>query len=1050
MKIFLFQLLLFLGFTSVLLAQNHFSFQHYGVEQGLSGSNITALFQDSNGYLWIGTANGLNRGNGSSFKVFNVSADSTNTLPNHKIRSVFEDKNKMIWVGTSAGLSKYDPQTEKFTNFTKVGDCKNCLAGRIIKVIREEGDYLWLGTNAGLSKINTKTHQITSWWHKKDTENIPQIYSIIDMLPLKNGSLLLATDEGLIEFDPRKNVFKQITIPINLREKGLGTLFQDALGTIWIGTDYDGVIQMTGDIRNPAFQHLPQLVDSEEGKTTVYDFEEDQLNRLWIASYFGVAVFDQKNNTINYYRSETDNPASISQNAIKKLYRDAQNRIWLGSPAGLDVYDPYLNQFEILKHNNADPQSISSNNAFSILEDSQGYLWFGFMDSGITVLWKDENGEEKYHHIKQGNGDNHLRSSAIYSLEEDKKGNIWASSPGGLHIISWPDRNNFEYTISTVPEGSIAENKLPEKRIYEIVNDAGNKTWLATHGAGIIAFDGDGKARQFRYKDQNPETSSKDYVVTLAIDPQQRIWAGNFNLGGVIIENPATETSFKRIKGDAPFLMKVVNDYHFSGNEALLATEAGVFHFPNVEELLTSENPEHYKYTVENGLSSNFTSEIIKTKENEYWISTGNGISKLNTSEKKATSYKKILNAKNFEFNHNAAQLTKDSIIYFGGTKGIVRFKPKEIYTNPFPPKVSFSDFRILNVPVPISDKKLETTSIPKDIPYVQKVTLKASDKIISFTINAVNFTLPEEMRYAHKMEGFDDAWIESENPVITRSNLDPGTYTLLAKAANNDGLWSETARLVLKMPSPWYLSWWAYLLYGFLAIGSVYLFLKFRLQQERQLELARTQERDIFRKRSSRDFHDEAGTQITRIALITELAKMNSEKNPEMLEYLNQIDTNLQELNSGMHDFIWALDPTKDNVFDTLNRFVEFAGKFCEYAKVQFKAEHISENLKKKVLNMSERRHLLLLLKEAINNSIKHANPSEISFKVNSKPGRLQLILKDNGKGFDNETTKRGNGLLNMKERAEALGGLLKIKSETNGGTKLTLLLETTRLGNG
>lgn len=1044
-------LIVFLTFSSeVIVGQHNISFQHYGVADGLSAADVTAFLQDSKGYMWIGTANGLNRGNGTQFKVFTVSEDTTKTaLPNHKVRSLLEDKDKMMWIGTSGGLSKYNPQLEVFTNFTKIGDCENCLAGRIIKTIQEDGEYLWLGTNAGLSKIHTKTHQITSWWHKEGRENIPALYSIIDIILLKDGSLLMATDEGLILFDPEQDVFKEIPIPFEMREKGLYSVFQDTDGNIWIATNYDGVIQMKGGLDNPEFKQFPNLIPTSESKTTVYGFAEDDSGRLWVASYLGVTMFNQKTKEVQYFTSESDNPSSISQNAIKQLYQDAQNRMWLGSRAGIDVYDPYLNQFEILKHNNDNDQSISSNNAFSVLEDSKGYMWFGFMDSGITVLWKDENNKEKFHHITKGVGDKHLKGNAVYALEEDKNGNIWASIPEGLHIINWPNRDNFDYTITTAEEGSITENKLPERRIYQIKNDANNKTWLATHGAGVITFDANKKARQFRYEEQDPDMASKDYVVTLEIDQENRVWTGNFNLGGAVIEDPNSETSFKKIKGDQSFYLKVVNNYSFSKKEALLATEAGVFHFQNRDELLTSKNPKYTKYTVENGLSSNFASKIIKTQDDEYWISTGKGISRINTTNKKATPYQKILNAQDFEFNHNSGALTKDSIIYFGGVHGIVRFKPSEIYENPIPPQVTLSDFRILNVPVPISEEKTNTTTLSKNIAYLDMLTLRPSDKIISFTIDAANFTLAEEIHYAYMLEGFDENWISSESPVITRSNLDSGTYTLLVKAANNDGIWSETTKLKIKMLPPWYRSWWAFVLFALLIIGCIYLFLKLRLQQERKLELARAQEQNIFRKRSSQDFHDEAGTRITRIALITELAKLNSEGNAEMQEYLAQIETNLQDLNSGMRDFIWTLDPSKDNAFDTLNRFTEFAGAFCEIGNIQFKSEHISESLKAKELNMAERRHLLLLLKEAINNSIKHGKPTIINFTVHSKPGMLQLILEDNGSGFDNETITRGNGLANMQERAKTLGGALKIKSETNGGTKLTLTLETTRLGN-
>ncbi|MCB0466112.1 MAG: hypothetical protein KDC78_10650, partial [Aequorivita sp.] len=242
MKFLILWVSLLLLSPKIVKAQSHISFQHYGVSEGLSNADITTFYQDSQGYMWIGTSNGLNRGNGLHFKIFTVSEDSIeNSLLNHKIRSILEDKNNNIWIGTSKGLSKYNPQLEQFTNFTEVGDCTDCLAGRIIKTMVEEGDNLWLGTNAGLSKINTKTYEISSWWYTKESKNIPAIYSVQDILLLKDGNLLLATDEGLVVFNPKQNTFKEITIPYKLRVKGISALFQDSFETIWIGTDYDGV-----------------------------------------------------------------------------------------------------------------------------------------------------------------------------------------------------------------------------------------------------------------------------------------------------------------------------------------------------------------------------------------------------------------------------------------------------------------------------------------------------------------------------------------------------------------------------------------------------------------------------------------------------------------------------------------------------------------------------------------------------------------------------------------------------------------------------------------
>ncbi len=1034
-----------------ILGQENFQFQHYGVEDGLSQSRIEALFQDSRGYLWIGTTKGLNKFNGSTFEIFTPSLDSTkSSIAHQSVYAITEDRNGNIWAGTRNGVSKYNPQNKQFTNFTKVGDCEDCLAGSITKTFFEHPPYMYVGSNAGLSRIHTETGAVKGWWHTENTQNIPDIYSIRDIKKLDNGELMLATHDGLVFYNIEKDEFRLVNQKDGLPDPGNGIqkLHRDSKGNYWLAMASGGVVRIIGEPSDPTFEQLPMQEPDGIPSATVYDIIEYPKGILWFASHEGIVRYDYQNNTYKYIKKRVGDALSITANDITHLLVDKENRIWLGSGFGLDVYDPYLNQFEMLTAANDKTKGLAANNTSAIFEDSQGAVWIGNVENGVTVL-QQKNGVETFHHITAGK--NKLPHPVIYGIGEHYKGRIYIATGAGAVQINWPDRSNFNYTIEKIPVGEVSQNKLPTPSVYTFKEDNNDALWLPTHGKGVIKIDKEGNFTQYINENQDPKLQSSDFVVNLTVDTEGNVWTANSGTGFGIINTKINDTVVRKFPAKNPFTRMPTNNVVIHNNHIFFNTQSGSYYYQNKEELLKEGNPEYHHYTEENGLSDITVNKLIPVSDSIYWASTGNGLSRLSTVSKKATSYKYIAGAKNVEFLRNSGTMTRDSVIYFGSINGVVRFKPRHLKENTIVPQVYFSDLKIVNKPVLISEKKSKKTTLSKSLEFLDKIQLKPADKIISISLSALNFTLPIETTYAYKLEGFEEVWTTTKNPIITRTNLDPGNYTLLAKASNNEGFWSEPVSLKIEMLPPWYRKWWAYCLFGLILIGSIYLLLKLRLQQERQLELARAQERDIFRKRSSRDFHDEAGTKMTRIALVTELAKLNAQNNPKMQEYLSQIEDNLQELNSGMRDFIWTLDPSKDNVNATLNRFTDFAGKFCECAAVQFRSDNIPKGLASRELNMAERRHLLLILKEALNNSIKHGNPSEIQFEVNVKPGKLNLTLRDNGEGFDYEFVQnQGNGLVNMKERAQALGGIFKLQSIENEGTTLYLSLETTRLGNG
>ena len=1023
--------------------QQHYRFGHVNSDHGLSNLDVLSIYEDSRGYLWIGTLDGLNKFNGTDVKIYKPDRDNSNSICHQGVKSIVEDKNGNLWFGTRHGLSLYKPKEDRFYNFKKVGDCENCLAGRVITTMLLDEEQIWLGTNAGLSVIDINLHEIRSWWHDENTDVVELLFAIRHIIKTDDDRLLMASDEGLIIYDPGLDKFTYFDTDDGLRTTGLGNVFHDSNGRYWLASDRDGIYHIEGDLDHPTFILHPELFPENSTNKTVYTFAERENGELWIGTHHGLTILDQKNDNITFHSQEVDNPNTLSQNVVRKLHIGSQGRIWLGTPSGVDVFDPYMNQFELLTHKKDNVNSISGTSVKANFEDSQGFIWLGSLDAGISIIEKKKGGGEKYYHIQKGSGSNNLLGNEVYAFEEDEKGRIWVSIPQGLHIIDWPDRSRFEYEIEVVELGRIEDNKLPSPYIYQIYKDEQNTKWIGTHGEGLISLDAEGQYRQYKYVNQDPQYASVDYIINVAEDREGRIWLGNFNLCGGVLQDPITEDSYRRIQGDSALYGKNINDYFFTESGVMISTNEGVFYYEDRNELLTTKAAKFDYYTEAEGLSADFANVLIPQSEDVVWVSTTNGISKIDLSSHQVSSFKNILSAGDRNFNHNAGMMTSDSMIYFGGSSGVLRFNPYQIVRNEELPRVYFKNFKILNKDVPVdAEGKAKHGSIPVETSFLDKIQLRHSDRLFSVEMEVINYRQGLGTKLEYILEGFDNEWQEADNYLIARSNLAPGTYTLRARASNTDGIWGEEAVMQIHVTGPWWKSSWAFLLYGLLLIGIFRLWVQMKLNREREIVQIKNAEREKFRTESSKDFHDEAGTKITRISLLTEILKKKIGSNNEAGDILSKIDKNLKELNLGMRDFLWSLKLENDNLLETILRFTEFAHMFCEEANIQFKTQFVEDELKEVKLEIKQRRHILLILKEGLNNSVKHGSPSVIELKCSFESNTIMIELSDDGVGYDQETEVRGNGLGNIKFRAKEIGAALELNSEIGEGSSIKLEL--------
>jgi signal transduction histidine kinase len=441
------------------------------------------------------------------------------------------------------------------------------------------------------------------------------------------------------------------------------------------------------------------------------------------------------------------------------------------------------------------------------------------------------------------------------------------------------------------------------------------------------------------------------------------------------------------------------------------------------------------------------------------WTSTNMGLVEFSIEQEAVVNAFDISHGiQNNEFNQNGYYKSPNGEMYFGGVNGYNVFYPDSIKGNKFIPDVVITGLSILNRPVsvgPNSDSGEFT--LEKSITELDEINLSWEHDVITLDFAALSYISPEKNKYRYKLEGFKDAWVESGyNRSVTYTNLDPGEYIFQVQASNSSGLWNtEGTSMLITISTPPWASWYAYLVYLSLIIGVIYLIIRSRIRLATQkikiqsdLEKARIEEREEFRKRSSQDFHDETGIKITRISLITELAKRNVSDSQQVISYLDKIEENIQSLNSGMRDFIWVLDPANDNFYKTLSRFSEFADKFCQYADIQFKMSAIPGSLLDVSFNMTQRRHLLFMLKETLNNAIKYSEANLIEFNVDVKPGAIHISLSDNGVGFEMAEKSSGNGLRNLRDRAKAIHAEVEIKSERSLGTKIIISILTPNFG--
>ncbi|RMF29525.1 MAG: hypothetical protein D6765_04370, partial [Bacteroidetes bacterium] len=1063
---FLFPLLLF-GQT--------LQFEHLRNEDGLPDNNVTALLQDSLGFLWIGTRDGLCRYDGRRFRVFRRSPEEAGTLTHNQVNCLAADGEGRLWVGTRRGLNCYLPEGEGFRRYQDFAPNPSRENNYIYSLCTDRRGFVWMGTYDGTFRLNPTTG---TFEHFPAEPNHPRSLSgnlVYGFMEDQQGRIWMGTNNGISLYDPEKPGFRQFLPrpgnPLALQTKRVFCFAQQPDGTLWAGT-IDGIYRIAETSDGFEFHRLPYQPGRPDNLSYNYisDLFADSNDRLWAATWDGglneLRFPESGKHPVEYrhHRAHPDQPHSLSHDEVQTVMRDRSGILWVGTAAGLDKAAPTSLRFPRITHQPTNPNSLSHAHVNAILQDSRGNLWIGTRGGGLNLLRAPHSlqhapsFESFRHHPLQPHT---LPHDNIYGLDEDSRGNLWIATYDGLAFTrpsSDGDPPRF-YTFNTASRGPMGN--LPHKFVFGVLEIAPDTFWVATYGklAKMIFNPRFPEKSSFHWFDMDPARNDALVNATTYILRQDRfgqVWVGTFyGLSKILEDEQGTRfENYLHDPADSSSLSdNYINDLFLdSRGRFWAATNNGLNLFLQSSP---DDSARFRSFGVREGLPSEAIHSIESDAKGLLWLGTNKGLalfdpdSALQGRGGVRAVYTFLDGLQGNEFNDRASFRDAEGRLYFGGKGGLNHFFPRNLPRNERPPKVVFTELKLFNQTVLPGHSAL----LPRSITLAPDLLLRHHQNVLSIEFSALDLSQPAKNHYAYRLEGFDPDWVFSGNHnSATYTNLPPGHYTFRVKATNNDGVWSSTpaALSIEVLPPPWR-SWWAYTLYGLAFLAALYAFTRRRIERRvRQvkrraaIERARFEERELLRKKNAADFHDELGHRLTKISLYLELAERQILPDEKTLRaYLKKVKAQTAELSTGIRDLIWSLDPQKDSLFDTLNRLQEFGDQLFDHSGISFQTHGLHPSLLDRKLQSDTRKQVLLLFKEAMNNTLKHASARHAVLSTHTLPdGTLVLLFRDDGCGFDPEETPSGYGLRNMKTRASKAGGRLQIRSSPGEGTQLALHL--------
>jgi len=1021
----------------------HLPFKTYTVSDGLAHNKINRIVRDSRGFLWFCTSDGLSRFDGYAFT--NFGADQGLREPT--VTDLLETRGGEFWIATNGGLIRFNPRGDSKTisgdgdrsafasMFTVVPSDPNDTPAPSINVVIEDHDNLvWCGTNRGLYRLDQTGGSPAL---RRVDVGIPDQFAeqgfVVALVADHNGTLWIATPSGLYCRYP-DGTTARYTVRNGLPEDYIQTLLLDDQGRLWVGTRSAGFFQfVVGATRTPSVATHFYTVKSGLPTGWVFQLFESSDRRFWAGTNAGVIEFfpDSNDRSPGFRTYTTRN--GLSYHEITALCEDLSGNLWLGTTSAGAIK---LSRNGFVTYDSQD--GIATTNAV-------------FSDSAGGVCFRGSVLGDEHTSVFVGGGRDSLRSKQdIYSTRLgrfDGERFIWFK-PKALPTFGWVSEQvtlqarNREWWIGTdqglyrfPASASLGELRsarpvavyttkdgLAAQQVYRIFEDSQGRIWISTISSAI-----NGLARwepasgSLRNLAPDLLTHANDLARSFAEDRNGNIWIG-FNSGLACYQ----EGNFRFFSTNESLppgaIMNIYLD--LSGRVWLASSRGGLIRVDDAD----SAQPTFKRYTTAEGLSSNSIEVITEDLGGRIYVGGGRGLDQLDPASGRVKHFTTAEGLASGAF--LAAFRDRNGELWFGTTLGLSRFKPAPDESVTHPP-ILISGVQIAGSPQLVS--ALGENEIP-----LRDLSPNQNQLQIDFV--GLSFKPGEVLRYQYKLEGADADWrAPTEQRTVSFANLGPGRYVFYVRAVNSEGAISlSPAHVSFTILSPVWRRWWFIALMVLGAATLVYSLYRYRVSRLFEISNMRT--------RIATDLHDDIGANLTRIALLSEVAKQRL--SPDQAQDDNplfSIARIARESVGSMSDIVWAIDPERDSLLDLTRKMRQHADEVFTLRDIslRFNSPDASEGMR---LGVDLRRDLLLIFKEAVNNAARHSQCTEVEIDFRVEGPTLLLQIVDNGVGFDPSIESLGQGLRSMKRRATVLGGTLEIKSNARGETSVRVSVPLSR----
>lgn len=1006
----------FILFSLPFVAKAQPDFSHlynYGVNNGLSQNSVYVIKQDKEGFIWIGTGDGLNKFDGRTFKIFRTNTNDTSlfSLQGTIINSmIVEDSEGKLWFNTNKGLVYINKKTERFYRITKNAADQSMLSVGFIPVGIGINDSLWgYIPGYGVAGVNTHNHDFILYKIPISANLKPSEIVFLD------NKIYMIRNEGLICYDTRLH-----KVSLLMTQKGLNAICSLSENQLLLGCNNQLLIF---NLTNRSSTSFPPSAYNSGVKSW----------RQLAGGNLDYAVGVTNNNTIYLikWKDLLITPANLSENSItSKLidysitstFIDRSQNLWIGTDgAGLFTIDLKPHKF------NRYPSSTTSNENLmvkGIYMDPKKNILIGTFNKGMYV-YNTLTGRSVQKSLTPNTSKNH---DPIFFFYEDSSGRIWANSNNKVGILN-DDYNGFQ-SYTSLKE--FPEPNGPPIQIYSLLEYRKNKYFLGTN-YGYYEFGLSSGNRIVNEPRQILVSHSGGFVYSMKKRTDGTLYIGKVRGGFWIIKEVNNDWTVI----DSGFLNTSIRDFYFCTNHELtwIACDEGLIAY-------SPKNKTHRIFNESDGMSNQYVYGILAENDSSFWFSTNKGINhaivkygKDNTVEKISfTSFTFSDGLQSNEFNSGAFYKSKTGEMIFGGVAGINWFYPDSIINNPFRGIPAITKMYC-------NDKLFTNTDTGKS---KNAISLSYQQNTLAFEFASLEFTKPEANKFSYRMKGVESDWsVPSTTNFVKYANLPPGNYTFQLRSSNNDGQWSEKPlELKIIIAPPFWATWWfritALLLLLFGIITSTKKISQTRLKRKIE-KLEQQQALNLERERIAREMHDDIGAGLTQITLMSEHLKRQTEKsNQSKAEEIAGIS---RKLISSIGEIIWSLNP-ETHQFTQFSAYLrEQIHRLLEFSSISYDIQFPERDPAKK-LTAAQKRNILMISKEIIRNCIRHSNASQLSFQMQIKNQQIHYKIADNGRGFDPEAAFPGNGLKNIKKRALELKGEIKITSVPDKGSCFLLTL--------